>query len=61
MANKLTKATGFEFNAFFWGWAIACFGLGALLVNYIQRYALWIFLIGLFVHGWAWFKIHLRK
>ncbi|NJD77920.1 MAG: hypothetical protein FIB08_12635 [Candidatus Methanoperedens sp.] len=40
------------------GAGILGFGLGALLVNFIQQYTLWIIFLGLLMHGWGMYRTH---
>lgn len=58
MLEKLSRAKPSVLEMWMLGAAITGFGLGALLVNYVQQYALWIFLIGFVVHCWAMYKIY---
>ena len=57
ISGKLTKAK-LEELASTVGAGILGFGLGALLVNFIQQYTLWIILIGLIMHGWGMYRTH---
>ncbi|MCX9010729.1 MAG: hypothetical protein OIN66_06355 [Candidatus Methanoperedens sp.] len=60
MPEKLTEAKLAELASTF-GAGVLGFGLGALLVDFVQQYALLIILIGLMMHGWGMYKTHLQN
>lgn len=60
MLEKLKKAKPLELEAWMWGAGVIGLGLGALLVDYVRQYAVWIVISGIILHGWAMFKIYKR-
>lgn len=59
--EKLTKAKYIEWQASLFGASLIAFGLGVLLANYLQPFALTIILIGIIMHSWGMYKIHQRN
>ncbi|NJD78897.1 MAG: hypothetical protein FIB08_17695 [Candidatus Methanoperedens sp.] len=60
MPEKLTEVKLAELASTF-GAGVLGFGLGALLADYFQQYALLIILLGLMMHGWGMYKTHLQS
>ena len=43
------------------GAGILGFGLGILLAGYLQKFAIWLILIGIIMHGWGMYKMHSKN
>lgn len=63
MTNKdnLTKAKYIEWQASLFGACLIAFGLGAIMTTYVQKYTLWIILLGVIMHAWGMYKTHQRN
>ncbi len=61
MKEKLTKAKYVEWQASLFGACFIAFGLGVLFANLAKPFSLLIILVGIALHGWGMYKIHIRN
>ncbi len=59
--EKLTKARDIEWQAALWGACVIAFSLGSLFSNYFDQLSLVLILLGIIVHSWGMYKIHIRN
>lgn len=61
MKEKLTKAKYVEWQASLFGACFIAFGLGILFADLTRPFSWVIILIGIALHGWGMYKIHIRN
>lgn len=62
MTEKLTKAKYIEWQASLFGACFIAFGLGALLYRFFpQSFMYVLILVGIGMHSWGMYQIHLRN
>lgn len=59
--EKLTKARYIEWQASLFGACFIAFGLGALFARIFLPYIFWIILVGIVMHGWGMYQVHIRN
>lgn len=61
MKDKLTKAKYIEWQASLFGAIFASFGVGILVASIFKPYAYILTLLGIIMHAWGMYKIHIRN
>jgi hypothetical protein len=61
MKEKLTKAKYVEWQASLFGACFIAFGLGVLFADLAEPFSWVIILVGIVLHGWGMYKIHIRN
>ncbi len=61
MEEKLTKAKYVEWEASLFGACLIALGLGAMFANYLEPFILWLIIIGVILHGWGMYQVHIRN
>jgi hypothetical protein len=59
--EKLTKANYSELVASILGACFIAFGAGILFADYLKLFSLPLILLGLFLHSWGMYRMHLRN